>query len=110
MDIIFGSSRLRKACCNSKDGVRHFGATRAKLVRRRLDDLRAADNLAEMRKVGGCHELKRSRKFQLAVRLDGGFRLVFVPGHNPIPTKPDGGLDWTQVTIVKIIGVEDYHD
>ena len=36
-------------------------------------------------------------------------RLIFMPFHDPIPTKADGGLDWTAVTAVVIVGVEDYH-
>jgi hypothetical protein len=36
-------------------------------------------------------------------------RLIFAPAHEPVPRKPDGGLDWTQVTAVCILDVEDYH-
>jgi len=33
-----------------------------------------------------------------------------VPEHDPIPTLPDGGLDWNKVTRIKILGVEDTHE
>ena len=79
-------------------------------MRRRLDDLDAADSLEDMRNVPGkCEELKGDRKGQLSVRLDGGYRLIFVPEHDPIPRKSDGGLDWKRVTAIKVIEVEDYH-
>jgi len=29
---------------------------------------------------------------------------------DPWPQKPDGGLDWTKVSSVTIIGIEDTHD
>ena len=39
-----------------------------------------------------------------------GWRLTFVPAHNPCPATPDGGIDWAQVTIVTIEYIGDYHD
>ena len=90
--------------------MKRWGSMRAKIVRRRLDDLHAADSLEDMRNIpGNCEELSGNRKGQLSVRLDGGYRLIFIPEHDPIPTKPDGGLDWNKVTAIKVIGVEDYH-
>ena len=57
-----------------------------------------------------CHELTQGqRKGQLSVDLDHPYRLIFVPDHNPVPKREDGGLDWSQVTAVKILGVEDTH-
>ncbi len=110
MVILFASEQLGKACNKWRWGVRRWGSERAGIVRRRLDDLYAADSLEDMRNVPGkCEELKRNRKGQLSVRLDGGYRLIFVPEHDPIPRKPDGGLDWKRVTAIKVIEVEDYH-
>jgi len=59
---------------------------------------------------GRCHELTGNRAGELTLDLDGPYRLVFKPAHNPLPTKHDGGLDWTQVTAVIILGVEDTHE
>jgi proteic killer suppression protein len=41
--------------------------------------------------------------------VDHPYRLLFVPDHDPVPAKDDGGLDWTHVTAVRIIGIEDTH-
>jgi proteic killer suppression protein len=57
-----------------------------------------------------CEELKGNRKVQLSVRLEGGHRLIFEPADDPIPRKPDGGLDWREVRAIRILSVEDYHD
>jgi proteic killer suppression protein len=35
--------------------------------------------------------------------------MIFEPGHHPIPTKEDGGMDWNQITIIEIQEVIDYH-
>jgi proteic killer suppression protein len=49
------------------------------------------------------------RKGQLSVDLDHPYRLIFVVNHDPVPVLPDGGLDWSKVTAIKILGVEDTH-
>jgi len=56
-----------------------------------------------------CHELKGDRTGQLSLDLDHPYRLIIEPAHDPIPRKPDGGLDWNKVTAVMIVGVEDTH-
>jgi plasmid maintenance system killer protein len=91
--------------------VRRHNAQRAKLIRRRLDELRAASNLEFTRNLPGrCHELKGDRAGQLSLDLDGPYRLLFSPAHEPIPRKSDGGMDWTKVTAIILVGVVDTHD
>ena len=110
MDILFASRRLEKRCCERKKGVQAWGKPRADLVGRRLDQLRAADCLEVMRELPGrCHELSADKKGQLSIDLDGPYRLIFEPAHNPLPEKEDGGLDWAGVVAVCILGVEDTH-
>lgn len=79
------------------------------MIRLRLDELYAADTLADMRNVGRCHELKGDRAGQFAVILDGGRRLVFVPATDPIPVKQDGGIDWREVAAIEVVSIGDYH-
>jgi len=58
-----------------------------------------------------CHELTGGRRAgQLSVDLDHPCRLIFEPDHDPIPLLADGGLDWSKVTAIRILGVEDTHD
>lgn len=111
MDILFQDKKLEKICNNESLLVRKHGAMRAKLLRRRLDDFRAADNLEILRSLPQirCHELKGNRSGTLAVDLDHPYRLIFEPANDPVPRKPDSGLNWTQVTIVRVLSVEDYH-
>lgn len=91
--------------------VRKHGSLRAKRIGQRLDDLRAANVLEEMRSIPGrCHELTGTRSGQLSLDLDHPYRLIFEPANHPVPRKDDGGLDWTRITTVKILGVEDTHE
>ncbi len=111
MDIQFESSKAAEQYNNLKRLVRLHNLQRAKLIRRRLDDLRAAPDLEAMHNLPGrCHELKGDRALQLSVDLDGPYRLIFYPAHNPVPLKPDGGLDWKKVTAVVIKEVGDTHE
>ena len=74
-------------------------------------ELRAASNLDEISRVPPprCHELSGDRKGQLSVDLDHPFRLILIPADDPIPTKPDGGLDWASLTSVEILEIADTH-
>ena len=81
-----------------------------KRLRQRLDELRAAETLDVVRKLPGrCHELSGARSGELSLDLEHPYRLIFEPAHNPIPKKPDGGLDWSAVKAVRIIEVTDTH-
>ena len=110
MDIEFKTKRLAADCNQDQRAQRRWGAGNARRLRRRLDDLRAAANLADFRKVHPrCHELKGDRQGQLAIDLVHPFRLIVEPADDPPPTRADGGLDWTKVEFLRIVEVEDYH-
>ncbi len=111
MDIIFKTQKLEKQCNSQKVLVRTYGSRCAKLIRRRLDELRAANSLQDIRYLpqARCHELKGSHAGNLSVDLEHPYRLLFRPANEPIPQKADGGLDWANVTAIEIIGVEDTH-
>jgi proteic killer suppression protein len=111
LDIIIEDKKLRRCLNDSKRRVRKYGNRCSDLIGRRLDQLKAAENLEIIRSLPGprCHELTGDRKGQLAVNLEHPFRLIFVPNHNPIPTRDDGSLNWLEVTSIKIIEVVDYH-
>ena len=95
----------------TKQLVRKHGKQRAKLIRRRLDDLYAAPTLDVMRSLPGrCHELRGNRAGELSMDLDGPYRLLFRPAHVPVPVKEDGGLDWKRVTAIILLGTGDTHE
>lgn len=112
MVIMFSSTQFERMCNEQKQMVRKCGSEQAKLLRRRLDQLRSADCLEDLRHLPGprCHELTANRKGQLAVDLNHPYRLVFRPTTNPLPQKPDGGLDWSKVDAIEILGIVDYHE
>lgn len=112
MDIYFVKKDLSKVCSCDREMKRRWQVSVAKALQRRLAQLKAANTLFDMATLPGaeCHELKGNRQGQLAVNLPGGFRLVFVPYHDPVPTRRDGGIDWAGVTAICVLEVVNYHD
>ena len=111
MDILFSSERLKNELSRTKALSTKYGPNATKRLKQRLLDLAAIDCLEGAKLLPGrCHELKGNRYGQLAMRLHGGYRLVFEPADKPPPSKPDGGLDWKQIKSIRILEVEDYHD
>ena len=74
-------------------------------------ELKAAISLDDISHLppARCHELTGNRKGQLSVDLEHPYRLLFIPANNPIPEAEDGGLDWSGVTEIEIIGIVDTH-
>lgn len=109
MDILFKSRKLRKRCSDDRKASRAFGEDRAKRVRQRLDDLKAAENLEVMRTLPGrLHALRGDRQGQLALALDGPYRLILEPVLTS-ERESDDPVRWSDVTCVRILGIEDYH-
>jgi toxin HigB-1 len=110
MLVTFGTAKLQKLC-NSASKLRgEYGPRMAMLIQQRLAELDAAEVLDDMRHVTGarCHELTGNLKGSLAVDLVHPDRLVFKPDE-PVPKLKDGGLDWTQVRSIQVVGIGDYH-
>ena len=83
----------------------------AKVIRRRLDDLDASLSLQDFRTLPGrCHELIGDRAGQLSLDLVHPQRLIFTAQNKSEALKDDGGLDWSKVTAVLILGIEDTHE
>ena len=111
MEITFHNNKLKKRCSQEREAIKAYGQRRARKLMQRLMELRAADNLSQIPTTPPprCHELTGKLKGTLSVDLEHPWRLFFVPNHDPIPTKKDGGLDWESVTAIIIIDVKDPH-
>lgn len=111
MEIQFDNSKFEDLCINHRALVRNYGDRMAGVIRRRLDDLDAANSLEEMRNLPGrCHELKGDRAGQLSIDLVHPQRLIFVPLEDPFPIKLDGDMDWAQIKSISVLGIEDTHE
>lgn len=111
MEISFATPKLQKLCNNASKLRGEFGPKCAVKIQRRLDELKAAECLEDLQNLPGprCHELKADRDGQFAVDLEHPKRLIFVPDQEPVPVGLNGGIDWQQVTRVRVIEIVNYH-
>lgn len=113
MEIRFATTKLAKLCNSEKSAKRQFGSVGAKRLMQRLEDIASARNLEELMLLPGrAHPMgggTRGQEAQWTMDLDHPQRLVFVPDHDPLPLRENGGLDVTQVTAVCIREVADTH-
>lgn len=109
MKITFASRELEKLCNRCNYAVRKLGDQGARKLQNRLADIEAAHDVTELI-TGSPHPLKGDREGDFSLRLHGAQRLVFRPEHNPIPRLEDQGIDWQNVTAVRIVEIADYHD
>ena len=109
MDILFEDRKLERICNDFRQLQKAKGEPQARKIRQRLDELHAAESLADINHLPPphLHQLSGDRKGQLSVDLVFPYRLLFVPANNPLPLKEDGGLDLSKVTAILIQGVED---
>lgn len=110
MEIEYLNRRVQKQCTQEKE-LRKLGNLEPRL-RVLLRDIELADNLSRLvEEHPTLEELKGKRKGQLSVRIihTQAARLIFVPGNQPIATKPDGGLDWDRTTTIIITEINRQH-
>ena len=111
VDILFLDARLQGLCESRKKATQTWGKKVADKLFQRLADLAAVGSLFQaFRLPGHCHGLLGNLAGKYAMRLDGGYRLVFEPANDPVPRLPDSGVDVNKVTMIRIVSVEDYHD
>ena len=111
MDIYFRTKKLRKSCASTKAMAATWGQRIARKLEQRFSELQAAESLADISHLPPprCHELSGDRAGQLSVDLGHPYRLLFIPAHDPVPMKEDGGLDWAAVTAIEIVDIADTH-
>lgn len=110
MIITFGNKKLEKLANDYKRCQKEMGYNRSRLFQLRLNQLRSAQTLEDVRNLpGSYHELTGDRKGQWACNLDQPYRLIFKPHENPIPTDDNGKYIWCEIKGVEIIEVTNYH-
>ena len=111
MEITFRTKKIEKVCKSEKELQKSYGKQNAKVIWMRIKFLRSASNLSQILTTEPfkLHQLQGNKKGHYAVNLQNGLRLVFIPNHNPVPRKKDGGIDKEQVTEIKIIDILNYH-
>ena len=112
MDIIFKTTKLEKECNQFRLLQKTYGERRARLIRRRLDEVRAANTLADISHLPPprMHQLKGRLQGQISLDLDHPYRLLITVANNPVPKKDNGSINLSKVTAVMVLEVKDTHD
>lgn len=110
MELTFADNKLGKLVNDDRKLTKVFGKIRAQKLTLRLQQLRDATTLEDVRNLAGkFHELRGDRKGEWACDLDQPYRLVFTPHERPIPVNEHGQYIWAEIRGVEIIEVVDYH-
>jgi proteic killer suppression protein len=109
LKLNFKDKKLRDLCEKRAVADKKLGAVCARRLRARLDDLDTASRVTDLT-AGNPHQLKGDRLGQFALDLAGGCRIVFAPDQDPLPVRDDQSIDWSQVIIIRIEFIGDYHD
>lgn len=111
MDVTFNKKKQKKIFESPDLLFSEYGKEMGKVIMRRMSLLQAAPTLNEVPHTPPSrrHELKGKYKGNFAVDLKHPYRLIFEPNHNPVPKKPDGGIDLKKVSSITILEVKDYH-
>lgn len=106
MEVSLKSKKLRKCCEDIDEARRKYGDVQARVLIRRIGQLRANETLADVTTIPQVrlHALKQNRKGQFAVHLKHPYRLIFVPDQDQFDMN-----DWSTIRSIKIIEVDDYH-
>ena len=81
MEILFANSQIEKICTSPERAVKKYGERCARILLERLRQMSEARDIETLTRIPGhYHPLTADRKGQWACRLQGGLRLVFVPG------------------------------
>ena len=81
MQLLFANSQIEKICTSPERAVKKYGERCARILLERLRQMSEAKDIETLTRIPGhYHPLTADRKGQWACRLQGGLRLVFVPG------------------------------
>jgi plasmid maintenance system killer protein len=109
--ILFADQKIRKESNDYKLLRKKRGEAQAALVRRRLDELHAASSLAQISHLPPprMHLLEGRRPEEYSLDLNHPYRLIIGIADEPTPRKPDGGINLSAVTVVRVLRIEDTH-
>ncbi len=110
MNITFANKKLEKWANNYATAQKKLGNERAKKYHQRLGELFDAESFDELQFLpGSYHSLKGDRNGQWACNLDHPYRLIFEPAEKPVPTNEHGTPILSEMRVVDIIEIVDYH-
>ena len=106
--------KLRTALEDEKVCQKQYGRDMTKKIMLRVNELRAANSLADFwPPTSGperCHELKGDLAGRFSIDVKQPYRLLFVPIEENAPKdRSDEKKRWASITKIEIVAIEDTH-
>lgn len=102
MKIVFANEALKNECNNQDLLIKRLGASRARVLRQRLDELFNAEVLADIRSFPQIGISAPNGGSDMALDLGHPYKLLFRPaGANP----GDGVWDWNKIDSIIIVAL-----
>jgi proteic killer suppression protein len=93
--ILFSDKELWELSTDYNKCKTALGLVRARLFIKRLNLIRAAFSMEDLRHAPGrFHELRGDREGQWSCNLDHPYRMILTPTVHPIPLNEQGGYAW----------------
>ena len=110
MDIIVVNKKLKKILEDKSKIRKKYGTKMADKIMQRIDDMKCAENLEVLMHLPGRHHpLTGDRKGQFACNLVQQYRLIYRPANDTLPIDDNGNLIYSEITLVEILEMVDYH-
>ena len=111
---IWAKGKLKAALENEVVCQKQYGRDMTKKIMMRVNELYAADSLADFwPPLSGperCHELKGEFAGKFSIDLEQPYRLLFVPIEENAPKdRSDERQRWASITKIEIVAIEDTH-
>jgi plasmid maintenance system killer protein len=111
LELAFADKEFRDLCLNESLAKKALEAPLAEKLKRRLADLAAASVVSDLFVLPGSpHELTNDRDSKMAIDLINGKQLIFQSGHVTERLSQSGHIDWSRVSRIKILGLENSYD
>lgn len=105
MELVFANREFRDMCLNDTVMKQQLDVALAEKLKSRLADMVAAETVSDLL-AGNPRELEGERSDQMSVLLLKSDQLVFRSGHEKSQTLDSGKIDWSRVSRIFILGIE----
>lgn len=109
LEVAFRTRKIRQICEEMRRADEALGAADADALRRQVADLLACGSIEDLQLLGPRLQVGEHTKC-LYIDVSGTLRVRLGVNHMRPPMNEHGGIDWSRVTRVKIVELEQSHE
>lgn len=108
MELAFETKELRSICESETCALLELGVVSAEALKHRLADLLAAQSVHDLMQLPMGLLYDGSEGINLFFDLTCGKKLVFTNNHIKPPLLEEGRIDWTKVSRIRILAINNH--